>query len=110
VNVEAQVLKKGEGDKAEGWATFAVSAGQPLVSPPPAPAAAAPPPAPDAAASTPAPAAPAEAAAKKPTAEERVADLKRKVDGWAFKLPDFAGQRLTWGINDLLAAPGDGTS
>jgi len=124
VDVEARVVKTGEGDKAESWVVFAVAQGEPLT--PPAPAATAqpaPPAAPDAAkpAEQPAPAkdeAKAEDAAAKDAAQpekkklpaERVADLKAKVDGWAFKLPDYAAQRMTWKVDDLLATPGDGTS
>jgi hypothetical protein len=104
-----------------------VAQGEPLA--PPAPAAAVQPaPAAPAAAVQPAPAAPdaakpaeqpakdeakADEAAqpeKKKSAAERVADLKAKLDGWAFKLPDYATQRMTWKVDDLLAAPGDGTS
>ena len=123
VDVEARVVKTGEGDKAESWVVFAVAQGEPVT--PPAPAAAAqpaPPAAPDAAkpAEQPAPAkdeAKADDAAGKDAAQpekkqppaERVADLKAKVDGWAFE-PDYAAQRMTWKVDDLLATPGDGTS
>ena len=91
LRLDVRVARTGEGDKAEHWVALAVAEGAPL-GPPEIPAAAA---AGEAAA---APATPA----KKPLAE-RAAEIRRKVDGWAFKLPEYLGSRLAWGAGDLLA-------
>jgi Domain of unknown function (DUF4340) len=101
--VEARVTKTGEGDKSEHWVTLAAAPGEPLA---PAP----PPAASPAASGTPAePAAgSAPAAATTPAAKpaaDRAAELKAKLDGWAFKLSEFAAARIGWTLNDLLAAP-----
>jgi hypothetical protein len=40
---------------------------------------------------------------------ERVAELKAKLDGWAFKLSEYVAARVAWRMDDLLAAQ-DGTS
>jgi hypothetical protein len=120
VDVDARVVKTGEGDKAESWVVFAMAQGEPLTPQAPAAQPAAAPPAPDAAkpAEPPKEEAKADDATAKDAAQpekkkspaERVAELKSKLDGWAFKLPDYAAQRMTWKVDDLLAQPGDGTS
>lgn len=94
LKVEARVAKTGEGDKAEHWVALAVAEGAPLRPPEAAPTA-------DASGTAAAPA-PAAEPAKKPL-PERAAELRRKVDGWAFKVPEYLGTRLAWGVADLLA-------
>jgi hypothetical protein len=59
------------------------------------------------------PAAPAEAAApptdakpEEPSAGEQATKLDASLNGWAFRLPEFAASRLTWKIEDLLKSQG----
>jgi hypothetical protein len=99
LRLEARVAKTGEGDKAEHWVALTVAEGAPLGTPEPPPPAAAPAGPGEAATATPPP---APEAAKRPL-PERVAELRRKVDGWAFKIPEYLGGRLTWGPDDLFA-------
>jgi len=82
VVVEAVVHKEGEGDDASFWVRFAAQVGEPL------------------------PGEPAEGA--KP-ATEQVAQLAPRLDGWAFKLSRWWGERLVWTRDDLLQ-PADKTS
>lgn len=96
VDIEVRAAKVGEGDKAEHWVAFTVAAGDPLA-PAPAPA-----PAAEGSPATPQPA-PAKPAA------ERAAELKGRLDGWAFKLSEYVAARIGWKLDDLLAA-GEGTS
>jgi hypothetical protein len=92
--VEARMAKTGEGDKAEHWVTLAATPGEPLA--PPAPPAGETPA--EAATPTPAP-----SAAVPPA--QRAAELNAKLDGWAFRLSEFAAARIGWTLDDLLAAP-----
>lgn len=89
LRLEARVAKTGEGDKAEHWVALAVAEGAPLGLPEAPPAVAG-----EAAAAAP--------PTRKPLVE-RAAEIRSRVDGWAFRLPEYLGSRLTWGPGDLLA-------
>lgn len=80
---------EGEADKEVHWLAFQVGEGQPA-------AAAVPEAKPEGEAK------PAEAA--KPLAE-RVAELKRRLEGWEFQIPSYVAERLTYGRDKLLAKP-----
>jgi hypothetical protein len=101
------VAKEGEGDKAESWVTLQASEAPALAAPAAAVTPATAPTDTKPAADATAPAAPAPATPE-PVAKQ-VSELGRKLDGWAFKLPKYLADRLTWGEDDLLKKP-DGTS
>jgi hypothetical protein len=86
LRLEARVARTGEGEKAEHWVALAVAEGASLGTPEVLP--------------------PVAGEAARPAGKalpERAAEIRRKVDGWAFKLPEYLGGRLAWGIDDLLA-------
>ncbi len=87
IDIDVRTVRTGAGDQAEHWVSFAVAASEPLA---------------------PAPAEAAGQPAAKPL-PERVAELKAKLDGWAFKLSEYVAARVAWRMDDLLAAQ-DGTS
>jgi hypothetical protein len=127
--IEVAVVQEGEGDALSHWAVFDVERaaqpaadGSPVAPPSLAPAAADPGaanpaiaaapageaanPVPDAATAA-APA--AEAASGGQNAATSTAELGRKLEGWAFKLPPYLAERLGWGAEDFLK-PADKTS
>lgn len=80
--LEARLHKEGEGDDASFWVRFAVFPGEAL---------------------------PGEPAADAKPAVERARELSARLDGWAFKLSKWAGERFAWTVEDLLE-PADKTS
>lgn len=92
VALDVTVATTGEGEGAERWLAFTV-AGAASAAPPAAPTADGTPP----------------ATAERPPAE-RAAELKGRLEGWAYKVPEYLADRLTWDLDDLLAEPADGTS
>ena len=74
----------------EAWAIFDVTSGPALQ--PAAPAEAATP--------------PTDAKPEEPSAGEQATKLDASLNGWAFRLPEFAASRLTWKIEDLLTSQG----
>ena len=79
VPVEVGLTTVGEGESAKYWLTLATSA----------PAAA------------PAGADPAQASPAEPSLVERIG----KLEGWAYQVPDYLAERLTGGLDGLLAEP-----
>jgi hypothetical protein len=82
IDVDVRAATTGDGDKAEHWMSFTVAAGEPLA---PAPV-------------------PAEGQPAPKPAPERAAELKSRLDGWAFKLSEYMAGRIGWKMYDLLAA------
>jgi len=78
LTVEVAVASLGQGETAERWATFAVAA-------------------------APATAPQADTEAKSPP--KRAEELAARLQGWAFRLPPYLADRLTGGLDQLLAEP-----
>lgn len=81
IAAELRILAEGTGEAAQHWATIAVSA-----APDPPTAQAAPP--------------------GGAPIEERIALLRARLDGWAFKIPGYLAERVGWGMADLLKPEG----
>ena len=107
--VEIAATRVGEGDEAAWWAGFTVSAAAPAALPASAPSAT-PPTAAESGTVEPASAAATDDPKSGPS--EQLAtpeELKRKLEGWAFKLPSYLAERLGWRAEDFLK-PADKTS
>lgn len=81
--IEVRTIVDGEGEEARHWAYFTPSAGLPVGSA----------------------LVPAESQPAPPAAAERAALLKAKLEPWAFELPSYLAERMTWTLDDLTAPP-----